>query len=55
MSLGATRQFIFREVSDHGSRWCYHVYNGDCVEMFGDCQVTASCAGRGAAADTSIS
>ncbi|KAG2495291.1 hypothetical protein HYH03_006564 [Edaphochlamys debaryana] len=38
VSLGDTRTFIFREISDYDSRWLYRVSNGDMVHMFGDCQ-----------------
>jgi alkylated DNA repair dioxygenase AlkB len=38
VSLGATRQFVFREMSDHSVRWHYLVSSGDVVVMSGDCQ-----------------
>lgn len=38
VSVGATRQFIFREEADHSVRWCYRVRSGDVVFMSGDCQ-----------------
>eukprot|EP00198_Chlamydomonas_reinhardtii_P006268 XP_001695604.1 predicted protein [Chlamydomonas reinhardtii] len=38
VSIGDTRTFIFREISDYNSRWQYRVRNGDVVRMWGDCQ-----------------
>eukprot|EP00775_Hariotina_reticulata_P001430 gene1430-1771_t len=38
VSLGATRQFVFRSIEDHSIRWSYRVSSGDVVMMFGDCQ-----------------
>lgn len=38
VSIGAKRQFIFREMSDFNVRWTYSVRNGDVVVMHSDCQ-----------------
>uniref|UniRef100_A0A383V5G7 Fe2OG dioxygenase domain-containing protein n=1 Tax=Tetradesmus obliquus TaxID=3088 RepID=A0A383V5G7_TETOB len=38
VSLGDTRQFVFRRIDDFSVRWNYRVCNGDVVVMFGDCQ-----------------
>ncbi|KAG2454789.1 hypothetical protein HYH02_000624 [Chlamydomonas schloesseri] len=38
VSIGDTRTFIFREITDYDSRWQYRVRNGDVVRMWGDCQ-----------------
>jgi alkylated DNA repair dioxygenase AlkB len=38
VSLGSTRQFVFREAEDHALRWSIFVSGGDVVYMYGDCQ-----------------
>lgn len=38
VSVGDTRQFIFRATEDHSRRHAFYVFGGDCVRMVGHCQ-----------------
>lgn len=38
VSVGDTRQFVFRETLDHSRRHTFYLFSGDCVRMTGRCQ-----------------
>mmetsp|Transcript_47365 Transcript_47365/g.69256 ORF Transcript_47365/g.69256 Transcript_47365/m.69256 type:complete len:247 (-) Transcript_47365:118-858(-) len=38
VSVGDTRQFVFRKTENHEFRHIFYVSSGDCVLMYGDCQ-----------------